>query len=172
MRFHCRADLFMKKQIVITSIKWGIFIIYLMTLLYVVFFAKEMGRAEIASGYKYNIHPFMEIKRYIKYLNDDSVLGRISFLNIIGNVLVFIPFGFFMPWLTDKKSNFIITLIYGFALSLAIEFVQLICKVGCFDVDDLMLNSLGVVLGYIAFKVIFVLIGIASRRKGTEDEGI
>ena len=42
-------------------------------------------------------------------------------------------------------------MLYTFGLSLAIELIQLVSKVGSFDVDDLMLNTLGGVLGYLTF---------------------
>ena len=61
-------------------------------LFYVVFFAESMGRAEIASGYKYNLTFFREIRRYGRFLGQFDTLGRIAFLNIIGNVLAFVPF--------------------------------------------------------------------------------
>ena len=48
------------------------------------------------------------------------------------------------------RSGWLVTLL-GFAFSLGVETVQLICKVGCFDVDDLMLNTLGAVSGYWIF---------------------
>ena len=41
----------------------------------------------------------------------------------------------------------------GFLLSLTVEVIQLISKVGCFDVDDLILNTLGAVLGYVFFVI-------------------
>ena len=121
----------------------------MVVLFYVVFFAESMGRAEIASGYKYNLTFFREIRRYARYLGQFDTLGRIAFLNIIGNVLAFVPFGILVPWLSDGRVKFIGMLVYGFALSLTIETVQLVCKVGTFDVDDLFLNVVGAVAGYI-----------------------
>ena len=50
------------------------------------------------------------------------------------------------------RSGFFIIL-SGFGLSLVVETIQLITKVGCFDVDDLILNTLGAALGYLAFAV-------------------
>lgn len=43
--------------------------------------------------------------------------------------------------------------ILGFALSLTVETIQLVCKVGCFDVDDLLLNTIGSALGYVLFLI-------------------
>lgn len=41
----------------------------------------------------------------------------------------------------------------GFGLSLLVESIQLVFKVGCFDVDDLILNTLGAAIGYMLFAV-------------------
>ena len=79
----------MKKKHYVTLIKWALFVIYMILLFYVVFFAEGMGRAEIASGYKYNLTLFTEIRRYWRYLGHFDSLGWIAFLNIIGNVLAF-----------------------------------------------------------------------------------
>ena len=76
-----------EKETLCTLIKWALFVIYMILLFYVVFFAEGMGRAEIASGYKYNLTLFTEIRRYWRYLGHFDSLGWIAFLNIIGNVL-------------------------------------------------------------------------------------
>ena len=49
-------------------------------------------------------------------------------------------------------SGFLIC-ISGFLLSLTVEVIQLITKVGCFDVDDMILNTLGAALGYVLFRI-------------------
>ena len=73
----------MKKKHYVTLIKWALFVIYMILLFYVVFFAEGMGRAEIASGYKYNLTLFTEIRRYWRYLGHFDSLGWIAFLNIL-----------------------------------------------------------------------------------------
>ena len=154
----------MKKKHYVTLIKWALFVIYMILLFYVVFFAEGMGRAEIASGYKYNLTLFTEIRRYWRYLGHFDSLGWIAFLNIIGNVLAFIPFGIFVPWLTYGRINVFATFAYGFALSLTIETVQLICKVGCFDVDDLVLNVLGALCGYAVYAIAYRIVKMFSKK--------
>lgn len=153
----------MKKKHYVTFIKWALFVIYMMLLFYVVFFAEGMGRAETASGYKYNLTLFREIGRYWKYLGRFDSLGWIAFLNIIGNVLAFMPFGIFAPWLTNGRINVFATFAYGFALSLSIETIQLIFKVGCFDVDDLVLNVTGALCGYVIYAIVHGIIRVLKK---------
>lgn len=81
------------------------------------------------------------------------------FTNLFGNVVIFVPFGFFMP-MASKYRSFFSTLFYSFGLSLCVETFQLLTKVGSFDVDDLLLNTIGGVIGYMIF-----VIGARIRRQ-------
>ena len=107
-------------------------------------------------NYHYNLIPFQEIKRFWEYREK---LGMWSVVNLLGNVFVFIPFGFFKP-MASYRRNFLGTVFDGFFLSVVVESFQFVTKVGRFDVDDLMLNTIGVVIGYFVF-----LICNAMRRK-------
>ena len=92
-----------------------------------------------------NIVPFEEIFRY-------SFGSRLFIKNIIGNILLFLPYGYFASYyLKSKKSTpiCILTLI----VSLTIELVQL--NIGrTFDIDDVILNTLGGLLGYFLYTLI------------------
>lgn len=76
-----------------------------------------------------------------------------SFLNLAGNVIGFLPFGFFLPILGYRFRNGGLICLLGLTLSLVVETIQLVFKVGCFDVDDLILNTLGAILGYLLFVI-------------------
>ena len=76
-----------------------------------------------------------------------------AFLNLAGNVIGFLPFGFFLPILSRRLRNGAVVTALGFGLSLLEESIQLVFKVGCFDVDDLILNTLGAAIGYMLFAV-------------------
>ncbi len=133
-----------------------IFALYIFFLLYFLIFSEIYGRSGVMQDYHYNITPFQEIERFWKYREH---LGLMSYINLFGNVLIFVPFGFMEP-LTSKKRSFWATLIDGCLVSLSVEIFQFITKVGRFDVDDLMLNTTGVALGYVCF-----LVWNAIRRK-------
>ena len=67
-------------------------IIYLMVLAYVCFFSEDYGRTEVQNIYRYNLIPFKEITRFYTYR---ELVGIEAFmLNLLGNVIAFIPFGF------------------------------------------------------------------------------
>ena len=140
-----------------------LFVLYLVLLTYFLFFAEEMGRSPDARAeYSYNLTLFKEIRRFLLYRN---ILGwRAVFLNIFGNVLAFMPFGFFLPVIWVRTRHWYITVLLSFAMSLLVETMQLVGKVGSFDVDDLLLNTIGGFAGYI----IFVLArGVWERYSGT-----
>ena len=142
----------MKKEFNHKAVMKLLFIIYMCVLVYVVFFAEAMGRTP-QDGYVYNLTPLKEIKRFMKYIWDNDALGRAARLNIFGNIITFIPFGIYLPYTSESKLGFISTVLYTFSLSLTIELVQLITKVGSCDVDDIILNALGGVIGYILWYI-------------------
>ena len=123
---------------------------YLGFLLYFLLLSEMYGRVGIKEEYAYNLELFKEIKRFWEYR---EVIGsKATVMNLIGNVVVFIPFGVFLP-MASKYKSFIITIFYSFLLSLSVEVIQLIAKVGSFDVDDLLLNTIGGCIGYLVFLI-------------------
>ena len=143
------------------------FVGYMILLIYFLFFSEEYGRTTHHAEYQYNLTLFREISRYIKYRD---VVGMDYFLiNMVGNVVVFMPFGFFVPSLEKKKRGMVIDFFritaIGFLFSLAVETIQLVTKVGCFDVDDLLLNTVGVALGYISYGICRAILHIFYRSK-------
>jgi glycopeptide antibiotics resistance protein len=123
-----------------------LFMIYLAGLCYFLFFAENYGRVTGLEKYRYNLVPFKEIERFWKYRRE---LGMYSFHNLAGNILGFVPAGFFIPMLWRDKKGFFFTVCLTFQMSLLAEIVQLIFRVGSFDVDDLLLNTFGGMLGYL-----------------------
>ena len=95
--------------------------------------------------------PFVEIRRFWVYREQ---LGAFAvFTNIFGNVIGFLPFGFILPVIFRRMNSGFLICISGFILSLTVEVIQLVTKVGCFDVDDMILNTLGAALGYVLFLI-------------------
>ena len=84
-----------------------------------------------------------------------DVVGLKSFLlNVIGNIVGFVPAGFFLPIVSRRSKKWYNTFLICFLFSLSVETVQLVFKVGSFDVDDIMLNVTGAVLGYILYRIV------------------
>ena len=109
---------------------WLLFVVYLAALAYFLFFAEATGRTGAERVYRRQLG-FMAVA-----------------LNLAGNVLAFVPFGTFLPLLVRRTRSFGRTTLLGAEFSLFVEILQLFSKVGSFDVDDIMLNTCGVCLGY------------------------
>ena len=144
----------MKKETkrIIRGLGTVLFILYVLALIYFLFFSEEYGRAAMEERqYRYNLIPFVEIRRFWVYRKQLGLMAVVT--NLFGNVIGFIPYGFILPVIAHKCRNGLFIVASGFSLSLLVETVQLIAKVGCFDVDDLVLNTLGGILGYITFMI-------------------
>ncbi|WP_283245061.1 VanZ family protein [Qiania dongpingensis] len=135
----------------VRSIGWILFIFYLAGLTYFMFFSESLGRTDLSVGYRYNLEPFREIYRCIRYWD---VLGPLNAsMNLIGNIVAFMPFGFILPMLCLSNRRWYIVFLLGLLCSLCIESLQLVTRRGSFDVDDLMLNTLGSLAGYWCFLI-------------------
>lgn len=74
-------------------------------------------------------------------------------INLVGSIVIFIPFGAFILLLSKNKGiSLKDTLVLSLNLSLCLECLQVVFSIGSFDVDDLILNISGGLLGYGAFK--------------------
>ena len=130
----------------------ALFVIYVLLLVYFLFFSEEYGRVAAAEReYQYNLIPFVEIRRFWIYRDQRGAFA--VFTNLFGNIIGFIPFGVLVPVIFQEFRDGGLIVLSGFGLSLLVETIQLVTKVGSFDVDDMMLNTLGAFLGYVIFKI-------------------
>jgi len=88
-----------------------------------------------------------ETHNAIKYLD----LWQPFLINFVGNIVMFIPIGFFPPLLWKKFNRGWKAIGLGFLLSLSIEILQL-PQMRSSDVDDLWLNTLGAIIGFAVYK--------------------
>ena len=97
----------------------------------------------------YNLIPFRSMSAQIERITQWWALK-----NLLGNIIPFIPFGFLLPITYKKFSSAISIFVIGLASILLIEIFQFFTKLGNFDVDDIILNMIGIVCGYVIFLVI------------------
>ena len=113
------------------------FIIYILLLF-------ELVTSTDFESYSNNFIPFKEMFRY-------SLTSKLFYRNVIGNILLFVPFGYFVSYyckLPSVKYNLLITVI----TSTSIETIQ--SAIGrSFDIDDIILNVIGGVCGYVIFLI-------------------
>jgi hypothetical protein len=117
------------------------------------FFSETLDRTMVNGQYRYNLTLFKEINRFWEMRHTYG--WNVTIVNLLGNVVCFMPFGFLLPTISRKKifKNIISVTLMTFLFSLFIETAQLLTKVGAFDVDDLFLNTVGGFLGYIFMKL-------------------
>lgn len=134
----------------------SLFLSYLFFLIYKVFIKAYGNYYRIPTKTPdYNLELFRSIDRFTKAYNNYSF--EVYFYNIYGNILAFMPAGFLLPMIFPKlKHRWNILL--GFLLSLFIECGQFITRLGTFDVDDLMLNTIGVCAGLVVYHLFSYLI--------------
>lgn len=144
---------------------WVLFLLYLGLLVYFMFFAESFGRDTTQRDYAYNLELFKEIKRFYTYRHK---LGfEAFFLNVFGNIIGFVPCGFFLPIVSRRGRKWYNAILLCFALSFCIEVTQLSFKVGSFDVDDLFLNTLGGAAGYVINRIVQKIRIRRRRNAGT-----
>lgn len=116
------------------------FIIYVLCLFQVVTFQ------DTVSWSSNNFIPFREIFRY-------DFGSRLFVKNVLGNMLLFLPFGFFVSYFLKCKKAWL-PLILTMIASISIETVQMVIG-RVFDIDDIMLNLLGGAIGFLGYYFLF-----------------
>lgn len=125
-----------------------LFIPYVSGLLSITAFPKIIindGIRVIVGPGSVNLVPFRTI---LSYFNESPIIFAILF---VGNIVMFMPIGFFIPLIWKKRA--LISTLVGFSFSLFIEISQLFV-VRNTDIDDLVLNTLGVYIGYLLYMFV------------------
>ena len=146
-----------------TFLVWILFLAYVCLLGYLLFFSENYGRTDVAEEYRYNVTLFKEIKRF--WYHWETIGMKNVIVNLGGNIAAFVPFGFLMPMICKRGKKVFCCTIMTELFSLAVEVIQLISKVGAFDVDDIFLNTIGGLMGFIGYEILF---GLRKRREGKE----
>jgi len=140
---------------------WLVFLLYMGILTKLIIFKKPLGYVKNfllhryswsqakANFHKANLTPFATIKLYL----NSHLRAEYAVSNLLGNFIGFIPLGILLPLLFNRL-NFISTVICVFLFSLGFETFQLFSMLGAFDVDDLLLNTLGGMFGYILLRLL------------------
>jgi glycopeptide antibiotics resistance protein len=127
----------------ITFISWRLF-----------FYAYSDNFRGQMTNVSYNLIPFKTVLNYIQ--NSGHLNFEVLFYNLAGNVAAFMPLGFLLP-LAFKRFKAAKTFMVAFALILFAEVMQLVSRRGVFDVDDLLLNMLGSIIGYGIYRLLFII---------------
>lgn len=127
-----------KKLIVIVGLLGYLIVVFLATLF----------TSRYASLKNINLQPFSS------YLYAWNNFDFSLWLNIILNVLMFIPLGFLLPLINQRFKKWWLTYLTGLLLTITIEIIQYISKRGILETDDIINNLLGCMIGYGLWAVI------------------
>lgn len=132
---------------------WFIFIQYLLVLVNVIILkggiALSIARhgTEVSLFQKLKGINFIPLKTIIPYLSGEPTVN-IAIRNLLGNIFPFSPLGLMLPLLFRKCSRVSHVFLVSLCISLFIEVIQVIFYLGSGDVDDLILNVAGAILGF------------------------
>ncbi len=134
-------------------ILWLAGILYFGSMAYVIFFLPRRSGVDVQFMRSVaNLTPVIhKIQFWTSPIDDPRYIYRF-FEDFIGNILMFMPYPFFLYFLFDIKNKFSI-LLYAFTLSSGIELVQYIRGIGVTDIDDVLLNTFGAYLGILLVQV-------------------
>lgn len=128
---------------------------------YIVINITLIGRGQ---SFSYNLQLFWCIKEAWTTKN------AADWYFIVGNILMFIPFGMILPSCFDAMRSWVKVSGIGFVISASIELIQLIFHRGFFEFDDMFNNTLGAIMGYGLFVLFF---GVFTKNQiGTNKERI
>lgn len=120
---------------------WLVLVLYVIGAAYLLYFSPLCGRVPRARSY--NLIPFRTIYyQLVQPQGPDLFLG-----NLLGNILLLFPSGCLIGLLAKKERSLFFLVAAGLCCALLIESIQLIFQVGCFDIDDILLNGMGFLWG-------------------------
>ncbi|KJS88012.1 MAG: hypothetical protein JL57_12765 [Desulfosporosinus sp. BICA1-9] len=101
---------------------------------------------------RYNLAPLKTIALYIE--NYESFGASIILINLLGNIVAFMPLGFLLPLAFKRTDRLTVITRITLLTSITAEICQFIFNVGGFDIDDVLLNTIGGVLGYLIYRLV------------------
>lgn len=135
----------------LVAVLYGIWMLWLL-------FGQRMGTQiyEQQLADRVNLIPFVTVGRYMQMIGNPTNPGlfRHAIVNLVGNVVLFIPLGVFLPYLFRWLRGFFRTALAALMLILLVELIQCVTMLGSCDIDDLILNMAGVLMGYPIWRLI------------------
>lgn len=107
----------------------------------------------------YNIVPFKQISEYISNLNSHDL-----YYNLLGNIILFIPLGFLIPFILRSKKGLLDNIIITLIIATTLESLQYILVRGAFDIDDIILYFFGSLIGFGCYKLFAKLLAKSKYR--------
>ena len=148
-----------KRERIETVFLYGVFICYILFLIKLLFLSRvsllDLFNSQRTLDRSINLIPFYSIKEYI--FSNSATIKKFAFGNVVGNIVIFIPLGTYLSLFKNNK-RVITNLLVIFIVSLFIEIIQGLLGIGASDIDDIILNCLGGLVGILGYKfLLFIL---------------
>ncbi|WP_238649860.1 VanZ family protein [Paenibacillus piscarius] len=101
---------------------------------------------------RYNLEPLRTVRLYFDMSNGVSYANRM--VNLLGNVAVFAPVGLLLPLAAPRYYSWLRLTVLSALCIMLLELLQMVLHVGSLDIDDLLLNLLGVWAGYVLLRLV------------------
>ena len=148
-----------KRERIETALLYGVFICYVLLLIKILFLSRvsllELFNSNRTVNRSINLIPFHSIMEYLS--GSSEIVKRFAFGNVVGNTVLFLPFGIYLSLFKNGKRA-IANLLFIFIVSLFVETIQGLLGIGASDIDDVILNCLGGWIGILAYKFLLSLL--------------
>ena len=144
-----------KTNFCINLLLYGVFVFYILLLGLILFRTHHQTRSV-------NLVPFRGVVSYISgndlVSGQDSaaVLHAFALLNLLANLFIFVPCGVYIT-LFRKGKGIWKNVLWVFVISMVVEIVQFITKFGIGDIDDVILNSIGGLIGVLICRLLYLI---------------
>lgn len=131
-------------------------ILYLLAIIYLAFLVREPMPI-----YHFSLKPLAAARRGFEFgggiipgllSGDVKITSWASLEGILLNILLFVPFGYLVPTIWRKRWTWWKIILLSLGVSLCIEVIQLVTKLGFADIDDLMNNTIGAGIGFLLYR--------------------
>ena len=138
-------------------ILWTIFIIYCFVLVYVLFLSRGTRVGFTYAEYMRRFTNFIPFKTIIEYVQRYSDgYWRLATLNLLGNLALFVPMGMALPCISKKLNRFWKVTLTVLGMVVLVEIAQGLMRVGSIDIDDVIFNVIGAMIGYGIIAIPFI----------------
>lgn len=133
-----------RQQILLNILLYAVLTFYLIVL-FGLLFMKARSFSSI------NLVPFYSIGSFL--FSDDKILRAFAVSNVVGNIVLFVPLGLYLSLFLREKS-IAKNVLWILLISTSVEVLQFVFKVGATDIDDVLLNGFGGLIGIIAYHIL------------------
>ena len=153
-----------RRERVEKTVIYGVFFFYVLLLMKILFFSRvsffELFGTQRTIDRAVNFIPFHSIIEYLS--GRTETLRTFSYANVVGNIAIFMPLGAYLALFRAGKG-ILANLLFIFLASMMTEMIQWIFGIGTADIDDVILNCIGGLVGILGYKLLVCVLRDEKR---------